>query len=451
MAHANALQWLIVGGGIHGVHIATRLISEGDVCARQIRIVDPAPRLLSRWKACSEATGMSHLRSPSVHHVDVGPWSLLGFADQRKALDSDLFAPPYDRPSLALFNAHCDEVIQKHGLAEIHVQARAQKACVSERGVRVGLSDGQELTAHHIVLAIGMSEQPAWPQWADASDTRIFHIFQPPDPSPATSPDRNWPRQPETVAVVGGGISASQVALRLEKQGHHVHLISRHALRRHQFDSDPGWLGPKFMTGFRKESNYARRRTLISKARHRGSVPPDVEAALTQALSQKRIEWHVAEVQSLFREDKAAPKGQDTSATHVRTLRLTSGKDLRVDRVVLATGFRADRPGGALIDDLIHAESLRCADCGYPIVDHDLRWHPNIFVSGPLAELELGPSARNISGAREAGSRLARFARASSTAPHPRTGTRRHQRRRRDKTGSNIDVMVAPTATKGST
>jgi hypothetical protein len=42
----------------------------------------------------------------------------------------------------------------------------------------------------------------------------------------------------------------------------------------------------------------------------------------------------------------------------------------------------------------------------YPIVDRALRWHPGIHVTGPLAELEIGPPARNILGARLSAERL---------------------------------------------
>ena len=59
-----------------------------------------------------------------------------------------------------------------------------------------------------------------------------------------------------------------------------------------------------------------------------------------------------------------------------------------------------------MIDRLIEDFELPCASCGYPIVDDWLRWHPRIHVSGPLAELELGPVSRNIAGARRAGDRL---------------------------------------------
>ena len=79
---------------------------------------------------------------------------------------------------------------------------------------------------------------------------------------------------------------------------------------------------------------------------------------------------------------------------------------MAVERVVLATGMSPKRPGGELVDELIHSAKLPCASCSYPIVDQALRWHPCIYVSGPLAELELGPTARTIIGARQAGDRL---------------------------------------------
>ena len=55
---------------------------------------------------------------------------------------------------------------------------------------------------------------------------------------------------------------------------------------------------------------------------------------------------------------------------------------------------------------LVRDHALPCAVCGYPLVDRHLRWHPRLHVSGPLAELELGPVARNIVGARRAAERI---------------------------------------------
>lgn len=388
-----SLEWLIIGGGIHGVHIAARLIGEAEVEPERLRIVDPGERLLTRWRACTSATGMTHLRSPSVHNLDLDPRSLQGFAGPRRRRKAGLFKPPYDRPSLALFDAHCDRVVQTFGLDDLHVRARATRCEVNCGGVGVQLSSGEELVADNLVLALGASEQPEWPSWAPRGDARVQHVFDPEAEA--------WPASPQTVAVVGGGISAGQVAIRLVKEGHRVHLVSRHALRQHQFDSDPGWLGPKYMKGFSRERDLERRRNLITEARHRGSVPPDVERGLRRALAGEGLQWHEGVVEAL-----------DLRADGVE-LQLNTGAALNADRVLLATGFSARRPGGALVDALIESAALPCAGCGYPVVDAGLRWHPRIHVCGPLAELELGPAARNISGARRAADRLVDVARSN--------------------------------------
>lgn len=380
-------DWLIVGGGIHGVHIAARLIGEGGVAADRVRIVDPAARLLERWRACTATTGMAFLRSPTVHHLDLDPWSLRDFAGKRRGRARGLFAPPYDRPALGLFNTHCERVIERFGLQKLHVRERVTACNVLTDGVLARLSDGDEVFARHVVLALGASEQPFWPDWAPTNHPRVHHVFAP--------KFSGWPsEQVECVAVIGGGISAGQIALRLVREGHRVYLIARHALRQHQFDSDPGWLGPKHMSSFRRERRLDRRRAMISEARHRGSVPPDLRRALRRAFRAGQITWHQAEVAELF------------GTPETVTLRLATADVVEVERVLLATGFSSTRPGGAMVDNLIKSASLPCARCGYPIVDTALRWHARIHVTGPLAELELGPAARNIAGARRAGDRL---------------------------------------------
>ncbi len=380
------LDVLIIGGGIHGVHIAARLIGEAGFSPERLRIVDPADRLLDRWRTCTATTAMTHLRSPSVHNLDLNPWALQRFAGKRKKRKQNLFAAPFDRPALGLFNAHCDRVIDKFGLAELHIQARATACSIECEHVGVELSNGQQLTATNVVLAVGSSEHPEWPAWAPREDERIHHVFDP--------GFDGWPTSKETIAVIGGGISAAQVALRLLKEGHDVHLVSRHALRKQQFDSEPGWLGPKFMAGFLQEPDFDRRRAMIVKARHIGSIPPDIKRTLHRVIHEGLISWHEGQVSKL-----------DTSGGKVST-ELRSGITIETDRALLATGFAQMRPGGALVDQLVASESLCCAQCGYPVVDESLRWHSRIFVSGPLAELELGPAARNIAGARRAANRL---------------------------------------------
>ncbi len=385
---ATDVDWLIVGGGIHGVHLAARLLGEAGVTPDALRIVDPGPALLARWQACTRATGMRHLRSPSVHHLDLEPFSLQHFAGKRGRRPPDLFIPPYDRPSLDLFDAHCARVIETHGLGALHISAKVVRLEPRDGVVHAELSSGERIVAGAVLLAIGASEQPDWPAWAPRGTARVGHLF---DLAPLPWPDTT---RPETIAVVGGGISAAQVALRLVAEGHTVTLVSRHALREHPFDSDPGWLGPRFMTRFEAEPSFSRRRAMIRNARHRGSMPPDVRRAIATALDERTLALAEADVIGL----EVGPSGC--------TLSLGDGSGLGADRVLLATGFATTRPGGEMLDTLIAESGLPCAECGFPMTDRALRWHPSIFVTGPLAELELGPVARNIAGARRAGDRI---------------------------------------------
>ena len=383
------LDWLIIGGGIHGVHLAARLLGEAEVSPDRMRIVDPAERLLDRWRTCTAFTGMTHLRSPSVHNLDLSPSSLLQFAGKRRRSTPELFAPPYDRPALSLFDEHCDQVMDRFNLDELHLRDRAERCEIREDEVEVHLGSGQTLRAEQLVLAIGVSEQPEWPAWAPRSQPRVNHVFAP--GFCGLPEDDDGP-----VAVVGGGLSACQVALRLAAEGREVHLISRHAVRKHQFDSDPGWLGPKYMASFQRETDVDQRRGRIQEARHVGAVSPDVARSLHFAIQKEEMSWHEGEVIEL-----------DAHEEGVR-LQLCGGAELQVSQVLLATGFTTKRPGGGLVDSLIESASLPCASCGYPIVDRSLRWHPRVFVSGPLAELELGPTSRNIAGARRAADVLVR-------------------------------------------
>ena len=387
-------EWLIIGGGIHGVHIAARLIDEAGVKAENIRIVDPGKNLLERWKSCTETTGMGFLRSPSVHNLATEPMSLMALAESLDVPKSELFAPPYNRPSLQFFNEHCARVISRFNLDTLHVQGRAINCQMTCDYSQIELCSGEEIFAKNVVLAMGASEQPFWPKWAKNGGDRVHHIFDP--------KFLGLPTKRESIAVVGGGISAGQVALRLQKQGNEVHLVSRHEIREHQFDSEPGWLGPRYMNGFSKEKDFNNRRKMITHARHRGSLPPDVNNSLQQAIICDQITRHECGISNL----KLVADGI--------CLEMNDGSTLQVERILLATGFATNRPGGKFVDQLIETASLPCSECGYPIVDETLCWHPGIYVSGPLAELELGPSSRNISGARRAAKRIVKVARSDA-------------------------------------
>jgi hypothetical protein len=395
------LDWLIVGGGVHGTHHALNLLSSHGVPRERLRILDPFDGLLARWTECTENTGMRFLRSPLVHNLDPAPFALRQFARDvwRPGRLSTHFLGPYKRPSLAVFGAHAAHLFRHHRLDEIHVRAAATAMARVEGGIRVETTAGP-LESRRVLLAIGMSDQPEWPGWANTlleAGAATDHIF---DVGFRRAELPPW----EACVVVGGGITAAQTAVALaERQPGTVTLAMRHPMRVRQFDAPPGWIGPRYLNAFRDETDPVARRAMVQAARFRGSMPADVASAFRAGLLSGALRLRTGDVVD--------------ARVEAGGVRLALGGvvgaapcEVVADRVVLATGFGAARPGGAWLDDTIERMGLPCAPCGFPLVDRSLRWAPGIHVTGPLAELEIGPVARNIVGARLASERLPRAA-----------------------------------------
>ena len=66
------------------------------------------------------------------------------------------------------------------------------------------------------------------------------------------------------------------------------------------------------------------------------------------------------------------------------------------DSVVLATGFEDTLMQQPIIKQLVKNFNAPVSDAGLPSISSHLEWLPNLFVTGGLADLELGPFARNI-------------------------------------------------------
>ena len=133
-----------------------------------------------------------------------------------------------------------------------------------------------------MVLALG-NPKPSLPKWTrelNSSDRRILHAFEP-----------NWGKinfKGANIAVIGGGLTAAQVALKSVKEdAKRVKIFSKHALKKSQFDSDPGWMGPKYRTSFEKLECPIKKRKKITQARHRGSITPEVFRKLNKNIRSK--------------------------------------------------------------------------------------------------------------------------------------------------------------------
>jgi len=382
------LDWLIVGGGIHGTFLSRALVEEGRVSADRVRVLDPWPESLTRFRECAANCAMDYLRSSLVHHLDREPLALQDFA-ARRGWGRDAFLGPYARPRVDLFDSHCRDVIERRALDALRIRGSATAMRRRSDGWCVETDHGS-LEARRVALALGSGDRPEWPAWAltlRAAGARVDHLFDPGFRLPAGAPG--------ATVLVGGGISALQAAQALARTAPAgVDLVTRHAVRIHDFDTDSGWLGPLRRRRFERSRSYEERRRAIGAARHRGSAPRDVVSGFEAAVARGEIRVHRDDVANA----SAAPDGR-------AVLELAGGR-LEADRVLLATGFAGGPPGGSLFDSLSREIGLECAPCGFPVPDARLRWDRGLYVTGPLAELELGPAARNIHGAREAGKRL---------------------------------------------
>jgi cation diffusion facilitator CzcD-associated flavoprotein CzcO len=379
------LQMLIIGDGIHGVHLAHRLLQQTPLTHGDIRILDTHEELLHEWRRCTRNCGMQYLRSPSVHHIDIDPFSLDRYAALQENRKDTNFIPPKDRPSVELFHCHCQMVLDDHRLESLHLKGRALE--IQNRIGHVSVATVAEtIQARFVLLALGMGEQPLWPPWAirlREQGVMVNHVFDPGfclDDLQADGP----------VAVIGAGISGGHLSLRMaEKGGAGVLLISRKDFYVSDFDFDPGWLGPKYLDRFCRQSIDQRRQQIVA-ARAKGSVPGDMKLALDKATALNQLTCIVDDITDV--------KCQNGGA-------LLIGRHGRYDcqKIVLATGFMENRPGNGFINQAIKEFDLKAAACGFPVIGPSLQWHERIFVTGPLSELQIGPSARNIAGARHSG------------------------------------------------
>lgn len=385
------LEWIIIGGGVQGVTLALHLLKSKKVTIDKLAIIDRNAEPLVNWKQNTKKISMPFLRSPFVHHLDEDPYSLQTYVKKHAYTKQTVFYGPYKRPSLSLFNEHCDFLVKEMSLKDAWVKGDVSKVMKSRDGWQVELKDGQKVLSKKVVIAIGVGEQLNIPSWASPlikQSQNIFHIFN--------KTLLNTEQLERDIAIVGGGITAAHLAIKLSQLfPKHVTLLMRHPFRVHDFDSDPGWLGPKKQNAYQKLDSYLHRRNEITTARNKGSVPREIYMKL-KALEKR---------ESLSIKDIEISQGERENN---KLLLLDKDNELivKAGTVLLATGFLLALPGREWIEPMVNSYKLPTSECGYPIVNHDLQWDKDLYVTGALAELEIGPIARNISGARQAAERI---------------------------------------------
>jgi hypothetical protein len=377
----------IIGAGVQSLPLTLHLLRKRQDLREKILVFDPSSNWLTQWHRQFASQEIPHLRSPVVHHPDPDSFALRRFAENRP---DELF-PPYDLPSTRLFRDFCQNAIVSQRLDERLITAKVidlEPIMSLRRGFRLWLNHGKNITAKRVVLATNSSIKQI-PNWVE----RIAPNF--PSDRLVHSSDLNLAQERlagETILIVGGGLTSGHLALGAISRVAKVLLMSRSQFKEKLFDADAGWLGPKYLKGFHAETDWQKRREIVLSARDGGSMTPSVMTQLRREHHSGKLEFH--------------PECEVAQAIWNGTnwqIICTDGVELSCHRLWLATGTRFDAQAEPLLAQQVMKQYPNPIVNGFPILDEHLRWAGcELFIMGGLAALQVGPTARNISGARMA-------------------------------------------------
>ena len=385
LAHRN-IPITIIGGGIHGISIALQLLREKPTAAKHLVIVDRYPQPLTAWRQKTERQGMTFLRSPAVHHTTPDPLGIVDYAERYNRTGE--LVPPYSQPSTSLFWDYCNDALAELTKHPIYYQFEVSKL-QWDKGTgrypfRIISTNGEGFRSSCVILAIGADDcayvPPAYTEWQCQFPDRIVHASE-------FSVDCKEVLDEEgKIVIVGGGLTAGTLAKSLSERGHHVVLIMRNKVKIEQFDFPPIWLGPKALTEFSNETDFQRRFQIIQENRGEGSITPEIMDVLEKS---QNVEIY-----------PDTYIGNVTAAHHLQ-VETTRNIISNVSRIILATGYRFNLRRYRFLNELVEQHTIPLI-CGLPKLDPDLQFLPieNLFGTGTVAQLQIGPAAGNIAGSR---------------------------------------------------
>ena len=211
LAHRN-INITIIGGGIHGISIAIRLLREVPTAARYLAIVDRYPHPLTQWRHKTERQGMTFLRSPVVHHITPDALGIVEYAERHNRTPE--LVPPYSQPSTQLFWDFCGDMLTELAQYRVYHQFEVTKLRWDKGAgkfpFRLISKDGDGFRSRCVILAIGADDCPYVPpefvQWQNQHPDRILHA------SEFNIEDQDRQDGEESFVIVGGGLTAGTLA-----------------------------------------------------------------------------------------------------------------------------------------------------------------------------------------------------------------------------------------------
>lgn len=393
----NSIDLAIVGAGPHALTLVTHLLQKKKSLRGRFLVFDPSGTWMQQWHHQFAAFEIPHLRSPAVHQPDPDPHALRTFAEGRS---HELF-PPYDLPGTRLFQDFCQEVVRRWQLENAVYPASVKRIEPLSHHRRsrfcLELSTGQLISARRVVIANG-SGIPHLPDWVERIPNpypadRLLHSHQ--------IQLQGLQLQGQRVLIIGGGLTSGHLAIGAIQRGAEVLLMSRRNLYEKLFDADPGWLGPKYLKAFWADPNWDNRWQMIQQARNGGSMTPAILTQLRRLQRDGKIQFY--EQCQVSQARWKEPHWQiccDNSDIHECI------HNQPIDRIWLATGSQLNAANHPLLQSVLQTHPIEMVN-GLPVVNEHLRWPGcELFLMGGMAALQVGPTARNLSGARAVSDRI---------------------------------------------
>jgi cation diffusion facilitator CzcD-associated flavoprotein CzcO len=384
----HSLDVAVIGAGPQALTLMAYLLQKRPNFRSRLRVFDPSGGWLRQWQQQFASYEIPHLRSPAVHHPSPDAGALRRFAESRPP---DFHAPA-DLPGTGLFQDFCAATIGQLGLQNaVEPAAVTALQVLGKRSFKLTLSHGETVQAKRVVVATG-GGKPALPECFQCLSTdypadRLQHSSQ--------VDLRQMHCAGARILIVGGGLTSGHLAIGAVQRQAQVTLMHRRQFYDKLFDADPGWLGPKYLNGFHAEPCWQNRAQAVLTARDGGSMTPAVFAQLRRHRTSGQVE---------FQEDCQVEQ-VEWSGDHWQ-VRCSHGRQSEYDRIWLATGSQLNvmqHPLLSMVQVTHPTEVVR----GLPVLDRHLRWPGlELFVMGGLAGLQVGPTARNLSGARMASDRI---------------------------------------------
>ena len=349
---------VVIGAGPYGLSLAA-LARERSI---RTTVVGKA---MSFWREHMPA-GM-FLRSSADWHLDAaGTHTFRAFLEDRGIRAEDVDPIP-----IALFLDYADWFVDRKRIPvrEEHVRRVSR----FDGGFEVELESGERLHADRVAAAPGIARFASLPLWARGlPPTRIAHTFD------AVRFDSYAGQR---VLIVGGRQSAYEwAALTAEHGAERVDVVHRHDTPRFAF-VDWGFVDPLVANtlasrGWWRNLADAERESIGRRFWEAGRLT--LEPWLVPRLDRRNVRrWPQAEVV------------EATEGAGELHLRLSNAERLAVDRVVFATGYRADVSRVPCLEPLL--DRLRIRD-GSPELDESFQTTvPGLYMTGFVATRDFGP------------------------------------------------------------